>query len=305
MNSRTRWLLLAALAVFGIYGIDQIYRTQIEEPSNRLNSDLDRLTAQLQESNDAEAVARKTLRRLDGYQHRALPYEPQLARSAYQRWLLGLVNDHQIQSASVDAAQPRPIELRSRMDRRKRIPVGHSILYSLRGKATLAQWTQWMIDFRRAGHLHKVRGFTLNPLGTEGQLDGSLTIEVLSLASATRKDGLSDWLMASTDELTQKDYGEFVRRNLFARGFAQALFDIQLKAITFDRSGRAEAWFQIDDRGTMHSTKQTERLPLALHDIVVAEIQQDKVLIEVNRDPYWISMGQNVGEVCNSEQQQD
>jgi hypothetical protein len=301
MNRRTRWLLMGALAVFGFYGLDQVYRSQIEEPSTRLNADLDRLTNQLQESNDAEAVARKAIQRLESYQQRSLPYDPQLARSAYQKWLLSQVDLHQIQSASVDAAQPKPVEIRSRTDRRKRLIVGNTILYSLRGKATLAQWTRWMKDFREAGHLHKIRGFALNPLGTEGQLDASLTIEVLSLSSATRKEELSDWGMSSEGDLVSADYGEFVRRNLFARGFAQALFDVELKAITFDRAGEPEAWFQLDSRGTMHSAKPSGTLPLALHDIAIIEIQPDKVLVEVNNDPHWIQLGQTIGEICNAE----
>jgi hypothetical protein len=301
MNKRTRWLLLGAAAVFGIYGIDQVYRSQIEEPTTRLTAELDRLSTQLQDNNESEALARKAVRRLENYQQRSLPYDPQLARSAYQKWLLRQVEYHQIQSASVDAAQPRPVEIRSRTERRKRLVVGNTILYSVRGKATLAQWTNWMKDFREAGHLHKIRSFSLNPLGTEGQLDASLTIEVLSLSSAVRKEELSDWMMLSSEELVSKDYGEFVRRNLFARGFAQALFDVELKAITFDRLGIPEAWFQLDSRGSMHSTKQAGQLPLALHDIAIVEIQPDKVLIEVNKEPHWIRLGQTIGEICNPE----
>lgn len=301
MNHRTRWLLLSAVVVFGIYGLDQIYRSQIEEPTNRLNADLDRLTSELQESDDAEAIARRSVQRFESYQQRSLPYESHLARSAYQEWLLRQVDLHQIQSASVDAAQPRPLEIRSRSDRRKRILVGNSIMYSLRGKATLAQWTNWMKDFRSAGHLHKIRGFSLNPLGTEGQLDASLTIEVFSLTTAARREELSDWEMSPSEELADTNYGEFVRRNLFARGFAQALFDVELKAITFDRDGEAEAWFQLDSRGNMHAAKAPAQLPMALHDIAVMEIRPDNVLVEVNGESFVVSMGQSIGEVCNPE----
>lgn len=300
MNPRTKWLAIAALTVFSLYGADQIYRSQIEEPTRRLTADLDRLTNELQDSKDQQTIANKINQRLGSYQQRALPYDPQLARSAYQKWLLQLVESHRIQSASVDAAQPRPVDVRSRVDRRKRLPVGNTILYSVRGQGTLSQWTDLLAEFRGAGHLHKIRNLTLNPLGSEGQLDVNLTIEVLSMVSATRKDELSDWVVAGQPRQSREEYGELVRRNLFARGFSKALFDIQLKAITLDRSGQAEAWLTIDASGAAKPLRSGQQLPMALHDISLIEILQDRVLVHVNGEAVWIALGQNLGEACNS-----
>lgn len=302
MNPRTKWLAIAALTVFGLYGADQAYRTYVEQPSNALNADLDRLTTELRNSQDQQALAKRTNQRLNGYQQRALPYDSQLARSAYQKWLLQLVERNKIQSASVDAAQPRAIEVRSRLDRRKRNPVGSTIMYSMRGQGTLSQWTKLLTEFQTAGHLHKIRNMTLNPMGSEGQLDVNMTIEVLSLRSADRKDQLSNWLVRAEDRIPPDKYGEFVRRNLFARGFSQALFAIQLKAITYDRSGQAEAWFATDANGPAQAFRNQQKLPVALHDISIAEVQQDQVLVHVNGDPYWIGLGQSLGDVCQSKE---
>ena len=300
MNPRTKWLAVAALTIFGLYGADQIYRSQIEEPTSRLTADLDRLTNELQDSMDQQTIANKTNRRLDSYQQRALPYDPQLARSAYQEWLLRLVEGNRIQSASVDAAQPRLVEIRSRLDRRKRLPVGNTILYSVRGQGTLSQWTDLLYEFRRAGHLHKIRNLSLNPLGSEGQLDVNLTIEVLSLVSATRKEELSDWIVVGQPLLPRDEYGEFVRRNLFARGFSKALFDIQLKAITYDRSGQAEAWLSTDAGGSAQPILSGQQLPVALHDISLVEIQPGRALVQINGTSVWVTLGQTLGEACNT-----
>lgn len=300
MNTRTKWLVASALAIFGLYGADQIYRSQIEEPTNGLNADLDRLAGELQESKNQQAVAKKVNQRLDSYQQRALPYDPQLARSAYQEWLLQLVETHRIQSASVDAAQPRSIETRSRMDRRKRIPVGSTIQYSMRGQATLSQWSDLLSDFRKAGHLHKIRSLSLNPVGAEGQLDANLTIEVFSLVSADRKADLSTWKIEEDHRQSEEQVGAFVRRNLFAKGFSKALYEIRVKAITFDRSGQPQAWFAVDASDAVHPLAVGQQLPVALHDISIVEIQPDRVRVEVNRDPHWVGLGQSVGEVCDS-----
>ncbi|HAC92132.1 MAG TPA: hypothetical protein DCF63_16125 [Planctomycetaceae bacterium] len=299
MNRRTKWLILGAAVVFGLYFADGLYRSQIEQPTAQLNAELDRLTKELSDSRDAQHQAKKSSQRLVSYHQRALPYDPQLARSAYQDWLLKLVEKHSVKSSAVDASQPKEIDIRSRVNRKKRIAVGHSLMYTLRGQASLAQWTDLLYEFSQAGHLHKIRSLTLNPLGSEGQLDASVTIEVLSLAGATRKDQLSDWPVLATDQPTRQDYDNFVRRNLFARGFAKALYDVQLKAITYDRQGQAEAWFQVAGSGQTQVVKGQQKLGVALHDISVEEILPDRVLIHVNRDPYWISLGQSIGEVCN------
>jgi hypothetical protein len=301
MNPRTKWLGLGAVLVFVLYGGDQLYRSQIEQPTANLNSELDGLSQKLQGNNDSQIQAKGMEKRFATFQERALPFDPLLARSAYQEWLLDLVEENAIQSASVDAAQPREIELRSRVDRKKKIKVGHTISYTLRGQATLAHWTDLLKVFRQSGHLHKIQSLAFNPIGAHGQLDGTLTIEVMSLTSATRKEQLSDWQWQPKESNQATDYQQFVRRNLFAKGFAKSLNAIELKAITFDRSGKAQAWFRLDEKNTVEPVTQDQQLPVALHDISVVEILPDKVLIHVNRDPYWITLGQTVGDVCNAQ----
>lgn len=299
MNMRTKWLLIGALAVFVLYFGDQLYRSQIEQPISNLNAELDGLSKKLQTNKDSQIQAKSTSKRWETYQERALPYDPQLARSAYQDWLLQLVETNAIESASVDASQPREIELRSRVDRKKRLTIGHVVSFTLRGQATLANLTDFLQKFHQAGHLHKIQSFSLNPLGSQGQLDATLAIEVLSLATATRKEQLSDWQWQPDESTHTPDYQRFVRRNLFARGFSKSLNQIELKAITFDRTGQAQAWFRLNEQDKVQAIRQDQRLPVDLHDISVVEILPDKVMIHVNREPYWITLGQTVGDICN------
>lgn len=305
MNRRTKWLAIGAAIVFGLYFVDRTYRSWVEEPTTRLTSEVDRLTAELQSTNDAQTVAQRTNRRLDSYSQRALPADPQLARSAYQQWLIQLLHRHGVKSASIDAGQPRPMENRSRLNRRKRIPVGHRISYTLRGQATLAQWSDLLAEFHQAGHLHKIGSLSFNPLGTEGLLDANLTIEVLGMVSSPRKDTLTQWKLASTpSETTQGQYGALVRRNLFARGFSKELYEIELKAITFNKLGQAEAWFKTDGQGTMHTLQVHQNLPVALHAVSIEEVLRDRVLVKLSGEPIWISLGQSLGEACQTHQEQ-
>ncbi len=299
MTPRTKWFLLAGLVVFGLYGGDSFYRTWIEEPNQQLSSQLDTLTTSLSDNKNEQLLAQKLGKRLDGYAARALPYDAPLARSLYQEWLLNLVEKHQFASTAIDAAQPVPLEIRSRTKKGKRVRVGHRIAYSLRGQATLAKFAAFLNDFRQAGHLHKIRSFSLNPIGNEGRLDASLAIEVLTLEASPNKDQLSDFELNSESQSSVGDYSDLVRRNLFARGFAKALNDIRLKAITVNRYGKAEAWFTIDRSGTVKTIAAGSQIPVPLHDISVVEVLADKVLVRVNQDPHWITLGQSIGDVCS------
>ena len=299
MTPRTKWLMIAGLAVFGLYGADSLYRSWIEQPNQQLVAKLDTLTQSIVESKDDQLVAQKLGKRLDGYAARALPYDASLARSLYQEWLLNLVEKHQFVSTAVDAAQPVPVEIRSRTKKGKRVRVGHKLAYSLRGQASLAKLAAFLDDFRSAGHLHKIRTLSLNPIGNEGQLDTSLAIEVLCLDASPNKDQLSDFVWVQDPASPANDYADLVRRNLFARGFAKALNDIELKAITFNRYGKAEAWFTVDRVGTIRTIAAGNQIPVALHDIAVVEVLADRVLVRVNQDPHWITLGQSIGEVCS------
>ncbi len=302
MTPRIKGLLIAGLAVFGLYGLDSLYRSWIERPSQQLTSQIADLREKLSASKAEQLQAQKQGKRLDSFTARALPENPQLARSLYQQWLLNLVEKNELSSASVDAAQPVRLEIRSRTKKGKRQLVGHRINYSLRGQATLAKLSGFLNDFRKAGHLHKIRSITLNPIGNEGRLDADLTIEVLSLEASANKEQLGNWEIADEAAVAPSTYEHLVRRNLFARGFAKALFEIELKAITSNREGIAQAWFRIDGRGTTKAIAAGNQIPVSLHDILVVEVLHNKVLIRVNEDAYWIKLGQSIGEVCSPKQ---
>ena len=114
MTPRVRWLLIAGLAVFGLYAADSLYRNWIELPKQQLTAQIDDLSSKINASKSEQLVAQKQGKRLEALAARALPEDPQLARSLYQQWLLNLIETNELTSASVDAAQPVRLEIRSR-----------------------------------------------------------------------------------------------------------------------------------------------------------------------------------------------
>ncbi len=305
MNPRTKWLLVGCVAVFGLYFTDLFYRQMLEQPSQLLTSRLDALTVEVQQAKDDQLMAQKIGKRLQEYGARALPYDPQLARSLYQEWLLNVVERHQLEAASVDAGQPLPVDVRSRTKKGKRERIGHRIAYTLRGQATLARLASFLADFRQAGHLHKIRSLTLNPTGKEGVLDANFSIEVLSLDAAPHKDILSEWQLVSAPNASTDIGNDLVHRNLFARGFARTLYEIELKAITFNRTGQAQAWFRVAADNQTKTLAVGEQIPVTLHEISVVEILPNKVLVNVNQVPLWLKLGQTIGDVIAVKDQTD
>lgn len=297
MTSTTKWLLIACVAVFGIYGLDRAYQGWIEQPRVVLETDIDRLVKEIDESKRLQFASQKAGKRLEEYVHRALPSDPTLARSLYQQWLLELVERHQLTSASVDASQPVPIEIKSRTKRGKRERVGYRIDYSLRGQTTLAKLSAFLDAFRRASHLQKIRSVSLNPIGNDGRLDVNLSIQVLCLDKAIHDKELSDWQLTAEAIEELKPATTLVERNPFAKGFARALQTLELKAITVNREGVTQAWFATDGRGRIEKVPEGQSIPNHLHDVFVAQIQPDRVLVRLSESEYWIRLGQSVGQV--------
>jgi hypothetical protein len=304
MTPTMKWLLIACGGVFGIYGLDRLYQGWIEEPKQALNSDLDRLSKEIQDSKQLLFASQKAGKRLEEYAHRALPSDPVLARSLYQQWLLGLLDQYQLKSASVDASQPTAVEIKSRTKRGKRERIGYRIDYSVRGQSTLAKLSAFLDAFRRASHLQKIRSVSLNPIGNDGRLDVNLSIQVLCLDKAVQSEHLSDWELTDEAATELSPTTTLVQRNPFAKGFAKALQDLELKAITVNRQGVTQAWFSTDGRGNVQKVPAGESIPNHLHEVFVAQIESDRVLVKFNDSEHWIRLGQSVGQVVAPEGQE-
>jgi hypothetical protein len=297
VNPRTKWLIAGGAIVFGLYAIDSLYRSWIEEPEKQLTARLDDLTSDIQKTKDQQLQAQRAGKRYDDYLARALPGDPQSARSLYQKWLLTQIERFEITSSSVDASQPSPIEQRSRTKKGKRDRIGYRIDFSLRGQASLSKLAGFLDEFRNSGMLHKLTSVTLNPIGNEGRLDVSLSIQVLSLDGATNDKELTQWRVLPEVIAERSSNNTFVKRNLFARGFAKALYDVSLKAITVNRRGESEAWFTVDNKGTVAKIQAGNNVPVALHEITVVALETDRAQINVNQDLHWIKLGESVGKV--------
>lgn len=297
MNRRTQLLLIAAGLVFAFYFLDSGYRGWIEEPTDQLQNQLQALRGELDDLQVEQVQGRRLSNRLDLYAARALPWDANLARSRYRQWLLELVAAHQMQSASVNAENPQPIEIRGRLNRRKQRRIGHTIRFTLRARTTLSRLVDFLHDFERSAQLHKIQSYSLNPLGNGSELDLSLVIETLSLEAAERETSLSAWQQRPDRLPPRSAFQPLVQRNIFAQGFSKSLAEMRLAAITQNRAGQKQAWFDVGSPAKTQIVAAGEQLDLPLHSIKVEQIEVERVQIAVNDLSHWLRLGQTVGEV--------
>lgn len=297
MNRRSVFLILGAGAVVLLYLLDHTYSSWIEQPTQQLETQLEATRRSMADANAEQVAGRRLANRLDDYADRALPHDPALARAAYQKWLLELVERHQMKSASVNAETPQPIEVRGRINRRQRQLVGHTIRFTVRTRTSLEHMTGFLHEFQTAAHLHKIRSFTINPLGNGSELDLTLVVETLSLEATPRQDSLSDWSRSDDTGPSRSDYQALVKRNLFARGFSQTLAQIRLGAITRGRGGDDQAWFRVGSPAQTQIVTHGQSLELPLHTVEVRQIEAERVLIAVNGQVGWLVLGQSLGQL--------
>ncbi|TWU46005.1 hypothetical protein Q31b_11830 [Novipirellula aureliae] len=302
MNQRTLLLAGAAAAVFILYLFDSGYRSFIEKPTQRYEGELKSIESKISDANTSQITGRRLAIQLDEYAARALPYDPALARSSYQDWLLKLVEQHEMESASVDANTPRPVEIRSRISRRKSRLVGHRIGFNLHARTTLNKLTDFLYDFHRSAQLHKIRSFSLSPLVNGNQLDLSLAIETFSMEATEREGGLSPLVRSNDGFPLRPVYNEFVNRNLFAKGFSKSLGQVRLNAITENRFGILEAWFAVGSPPKTQIIGTGGTLDIPLHTVKVVSFDEGRVELTVNDFRCWISLGQTLASVLGESQ---
>lgn len=299
MNTRTKWLLAGVGVLALLYVGDYVYRTYIEEPSRNATVALEKLDKQLQDAADSQLIAKKISQKMEDFAGRALPYNPDVARSLYQDWLLKLMERHEMAGISIDASAPVPIEIKSRTTKKKNRLIGYRISYSVHGKTSLPKWVNWVRDFESSGHLHKIKSLTLIPLGNGNEIDANLTIEAVSLQAAEREDQLTQWIRNPQQEPSASVLASFVQRNIFARGFSKTLAAIRLQALTFNRRGEGEAWFDVGEGKSTQIINLGQKLDIPIHDIVLLSVAGDVAKLKVNGAVIELAIGQTLGQVMD------
>lgn len=128
-----------------------------------------------------DSIQRKTAKRLAEWNRRSLPSNPEIARSLYGSWLGKILKE-----AGLSEIQLEP------GDTRNQARIYTSISMVVRAQGTLDQLTTFLHRFYSAGHLHRIRRLELKRFENGKKFEFILTVEGLALATADRRDRLTD-----------------------------------------------------------------------------------------------------------------
>jgi hypothetical protein len=177
VQKREKILLAAVLVLVGVMGLNYVYgrlQQQFDERQQQISAlrrDISRKKLQVLKGTRAS-------KRLSQFQDRSLPAEAEFARSLYQNWLIGLVEEAGI-SGGVTSQSPQT--QRGAFDR---------LSFTVAGAGSLEQVVRLLHEFYTANHLQQVRMLSLKPLDEGKRFDMILAIEALAVPGAAHADRL-------------------------------------------------------------------------------------------------------------------
>jgi hypothetical protein len=250
-NRRTP-LLLAGLGLIAVFYVgDWVMTNWIEKPIQQRKTQIVALQNRIKEY-DQKYIARaqQETQWLRYWYSQSLPTNPEVAQSLYRAWLLELGEYVGIAGRTVNATQPV---------RRRAF---YSMNFSMRGRGTLEQLTQFLYEFYNAGHLHKITSISMTPLGKGGTLDISVVIEALILPQANRPDRLATGRAYRLASMSLDDYEVIPKRDLFSAGGGGAVDPVNqtyLTAVNYV-GNEPQAWFTLRTTGAVMRLKPDDYL---------------------------------------------
>jgi hypothetical protein len=139
------------------------------------------------------------------WEQQSLPHNVEKAQSLYQKWLLDLVQKHQIADGNVAKLSGRQVQ-----------GVFHQFTFKVKGRASLAQVTRMLHDFYSVERLHRIRLMRLKPLEDSTDLDLDMQVEVLAMNGAPDANQLKNVASKRLQHGTADQYVKAItERNIF------------------------------------------------------------------------------------------
>jgi hypothetical protein len=287
MKPTRQQILLGVLALFAVVQAgDWVLNTMIQGPLQARQAKVNQLQEDIKKRESLLAESRDAGKKIVAWQKQSLPGDPEVTRSVYRSWLLGVVKTTKLRNATVDSGSPS-----SRRAKDRKV-IYRSMPFSVRARGSLAQFNEFLFQFTKAGLLHQITSMTLNPISSTGQFDISLAIETLLLPGRIGSDlntGASDLLASS--EL--KDYAAIAKNNIFGIGIdgADPMQHTMVSGITFS-NGEPQVWIteQLLDKVTQVGAG-AEFDTVALSGRIL-EVHDQDVMIEISGERMVFPIGQ-------------
>jgi hypothetical protein len=248
-----------------------------------LEKEIDKLNKKLRD-------ARRAATALEEWERSSLPDDAEMARNAYQEWLLETVRRVRLQSPAVRGGEISP---RGTFD---------AASFSLTARGTAEQWIRFLYEFYRAGHLHQIRAMNFTPYPALGALDGVITIEALRIPKGNTSDRLNSEPENRLAFESPREYQSILRRDLFGLGAAPD--PIELARVTGIESinGVPKVW--ITQQGEAAPDRAVlklgvgDSLELGLWSGTVVQILADDVCFESGGEYWVVSVGETLAQAA-------
>lgn len=279
-------LLVGAVLCWGGY---RVRRDWLVVPLQERTDEIAKLEENIEKGRTRCEQVRGARRAFAYLRRRSLPADPAVARSLYRDWLFALTEYAGFTNRNVSGTEPY------------RTTGGcKGISFSVRAIGTQEQLTTFLFEFYSAGHLHQIRAINMTPLPRSGKLDLYLTIEALIMPLAGDEFCRGKWrrlAYASVD-----DYQTIADRNFFSADAAVSLIDpidlTYLSAISYDNSGRRQAWFtQLADDIVLKLT-EGDTLEVGVFQGSVSRITESDVVLDSDGERWLLTVGENLAEAA-------
>jgi hypothetical protein len=303
-------------AVFGAlllwFGGEWLVNKALKGPLDQRRSDKKRLEEGIEKLKEEQKRVAASKAYLAQSRAQSLPADPELARSLYQAWLVELVEKVRLASPSVNSFEPVSRRLSAKGTRGT--TSYHTLSFSMRGRGTLEQVTQFLFEFYRTDVLHQIRTLLISPLRDGDQLDLSVTIDALSLPDAPPED--KDAATAAADpqavyeafaervrrthegrlaSLELVDYRPIVSRNLFAIAGASPdpMQHAYLTSVT-TVDGSPQVWFTLRTSGEILKVEKGGGFEIGQFRGTIAEIEGADVIVESDGERWLLTLGERL-----------
>lgn len=217
MNQREKLLALIAGSLIGVFALAYI-GLRVTRAMSSYDARLTAARANLDNTELEIAAGLMASEELQEIASKALPWQREVARTAYQEWLVNLVTDAGLASPSVDARS---------VTQNKDVFEIHS--FEVSGTGDLRQISSLLARLHAAPVAHRVQRLSFRPVRDKKDITLGLTLEVLSMPTAPTRTSLPK------PEVPKQSAAQQVvlQRNLFAPENQQPELNVQPSYVAY------------------------------------------------------------------------
>ncbi len=204
-------ILAGAVGVLGLVFLGQFLL--FSGPTQSIG-ELQRLHEKLSGENEKkrDTIARihsRAAAQMAEWNRRSLPADPKVAQPLYVKWLVGLIEDADLEEVEFKPKTPTVQK-----------GVYAALPFNVMGEGSLDELLSFLYEFYSAGHLHRIRRLSIDPIEGGERFQFDIDVEALCLVNSDNEGRLPDMPGNRLELEDRQAYREvFVRRRLESERF--------------------------------------------------------------------------------------